>query len=152
MFIGNIISLSMESLRIRQTKLEDYPMLVQWWKDWHWTPVPQEVLPDNGTNGIMVEYNEKPICCGFIYATSSPVLFHMEWIVSDFKMKDREIRNKALDLLVKNLCDIAYNMGCKVLYTSVYSQNKSLIDKYQEFGFVKGSNSVEMIKTFSSKN
>ena len=48
-------------------------VLVNWWKDWGWTPPPKEFLPEDGEGGVMVLHNEQPICAGFVYFTNSKV-------------------------------------------------------------------------------
>ena len=41
---------------IRPLELDDYDtILVDWWKDWGWTPPPKDFLPDMG---YMVYYND----------------------------------------------------------------------------------------------
>ena len=49
----------MESkLTIRSLIKEDYDTICKWWKWWRWKEVARESLPDNGTSGFMVQYNE----------------------------------------------------------------------------------------------
>jgi len=130
----------------RGTAIKDYPILCEWWKFWKWTPIPQEVLPDYGRNGIMVQYNGENVVAGFIYATSSPVLFHFEWIISNPEIKDRSIRKKAKQILLEKASDAIKKSGGKIIYTSL--KNEALINDFEENGFVKGSTKcTEMIKS-----
>jgi hypothetical protein len=119
--------------------------LCEFWK-WHRFPAPPlEILPDYGRNGIMVEYKGVNVCAAFIYATSSPVLFHLEWIVSNPKIKDRETRRLALITLIDSSCGFIKNAGGKVVYTSL--KNESLVNHYKECGWVEGSTGcIEMVK------
>ena len=40
---------------IRPLELDDYDtILVDWWKDWGWTPPTRDFLPDNGKGGMIV--------------------------------------------------------------------------------------------------
>ena len=54
-------------LNVRNLVESDYDLLVQWWKDWGWDPVPQDMLPDNGVGGVMVQQGGKPIIAGFLF-------------------------------------------------------------------------------------
>ena len=48
---------------IRVLKENDYEdILVGWWKDWKWIPPVKDFLPLNGLGGIMVEWNDIPVC------------------------------------------------------------------------------------------
>jgi hypothetical protein len=121
----------------------DYPQLVEWWK-WHrFSPPLQEMLPDNGTCGIMLSKDGINICTGFIYFTNSKMCW-IEFIVSnpDYRESDRK---ECLELLINSLCNLAGNYGFKVAYTNL--KNASLIDRFTDCEFVKGSvNTTEMIR------
>jgi len=135
-------------LTIRNLKESDYTdTLLDWWK-WHRFPAPPRfILPDNISDGLMVEYNGKPLCAGFLYSTSSKYLFHVEWVVSTYKIKDKDIRKKGIHLLINGLSYVAREQGARAIYTSLVRKN--LIDRYKECGWVEGSrNATEMIKAF----
>ena len=135
----------MEGFTKRMTTLDDYPILCEWWEFWRWKPVPQEVLPDEGRNGIMIQYKGENAIAGFIYATSSPVLFHLEWIVSNPNIKDKIVRKEAKQLLINSCSDIIKQAGGRFIYTSLKSE--SLINDFTDCGFEVGSKcSTEMIK------
>ena len=70
---------------IRKLNPSDYEdVLVKWWKDWNFEPPSKSFLPDQGEGGLMVLFNDKPVCAGFIYFTNSKVSW-IEWIISDKK-------------------------------------------------------------------
>lgn len=130
---------------IRNTNDEDYKELLTWW-EWHkFKAPPFDVLPDNKSDGLMISLNGENICAGFIYRTSSSVLFWTEFIVSTFKIKDREIRKQALICLINGLNYIAKEMGAKVVYTNVVSP--SLVKRYLDCGYLEGSkNNYALVK------
>ena len=44
---------------INELNPSDYDeVLVNWWKEWGWTPPPKEFLPEDGQGGIMVSYKD----------------------------------------------------------------------------------------------
>lgn len=137
---------SMENIfTIRNTESSDYAMLCSWWKYFRFASPSLDILPNNGNDGVMVYCNGIEVCAGFLYATSSTSLFWCEWIVSNPEVKDRQVRKESLNLLIKSICDLAKQMGAKVIYTSL--KNESLINAYKDNGFQVGSTStIEMIK------
>ena len=75
---------------IRKLNNKDYEtILLKWWKDWRWTPVPKDFLPDNGKGGYIVYDKETPVCAGFMYVTNSKVGW-CDWIISNIEYKDRK--------------------------------------------------------------
>jgi len=118
------------ALNIKPLSDSDYDnILCGWWKDWKWTAPAKDFLPDMG---YMVYYNDEPICAGYMYVTNSKVVL-LEWIISNFKFKDRKIRKEALLMLVQTITSLAGTLD--------------LIEIYQELGYQKGdSNTQEMIK------
>lgn len=134
-----------EKFEVRNTDGKDYEELCDWWK-WHkFTAPPFEILPDDKSHGLMISYNGENICAGFVYATSSKVLFWTEFIVSTYKIKDKKIRKDALLFLIKGLNYMAKEMGAKVIYTNVV--NPSLVKRYLESGYIEGSkNNIAMVK------
>lgn len=131
-------------MEVRALKNEDYAItLIKWWKAWKWTPPMKDMLPENGTGGIMVSSNGVDVCAGFLYLTNSKTAW-LEYIVSsrDYKESDR---SEAIELLINTLNEIAKNKGFSYIYTSLKS--KPLINKYKNCGFIEGSkNCQEMIK------
>tara|TARA_R110000772_G_scaffold125486_2_gene232271 strand:- start:9237 stop:9638 length:402 start_codon:yes stop_codon:yes gene_type:complete len=130
------------TLNIKPLSDNDYDdILCKWWKDWKWTAPAKDFLPDMG---YMVYYNDKPICAGYMYVTNSNVVL-LEWIISSFEFKDRKIRKEAIFMLIQTITLLSANLGKKYVYSLLKS--KSLIDIFQEIGYLKGdSNTQEMIK------
>lgn len=130
---------------IRPLNSEDYDtILVDWWKDWGWTPPPKDFLPDNGKGGMMILDGEIPVCAGFIYMTNSNV-YLLEFMVSNKKYRKKPHRKDAMGLLIETLTNISKNQGAKYCYSLL--KHKSLMGTFESLGYVKGdSNTFEMIK------
>ncbi|QGH72902.1 MAG: GNAT family acetyltransferase [Podoviridae sp. ctrTa16] len=133
-------------LHVRKISEEDYDsILTGWWKDWGWTPPQKDFLPDNGTGGIIVYDEDRPVCAGFMYVTNSSVTW-IDWIVSDKNYRDKPNRKESLRLLIDTLTNTAMKAGSKYLYALI--KNKNLIELYESFGYMKGDEYTgEMIKT-----
>ncbi len=130
---------------IRVLNENDYEdILVGWWKDWKWIPPVKDFLPLNGLGGIMVEWNDIPVCAGFIIQTNSKVAW-IEWIVSNKNFKEKLHRKDALNLLVQTLTDVAKKTGSTYAYTILKSP--SLINTYKNNGYLGEEQNInEMIK------
>ena len=88
-------------LNIRRLKDSDWETLVSWWNDWpDWVNPPKDFLPENGTGGLIVEKNNKPIVAGFLYFTNSTAVL-LEWVVSDpnYKEKDKKKSCRTFDTI-----------------------------------------------------
>ena len=130
------------ALNIQPLSDNDYDnILCAWWKEWRWTPPAKDFLPDRG---YMVYYNDEPICAGYMYVTNSKVVL-LEWIVSSFKFKDKQVRKEALYMLIETITSLATALDKKYVYSIL--KNKPLINIYEELGFSRGENNgQEMIK------
>jgi hypothetical protein len=131
-------------MKVRYLNENDYDTtLCKWWSDWRWTPPSRDILPENGSGGIMVYKDEVEICAGFIFLTNSKTAW-VEFIVSNFDYKEKD-RSEAITMVINTLTIIAQEKGYKFIYTSL--KNKSLIQKYKLCGYTMGDgNCQEMIK------
>lgn len=126
------------NFEVRNTREEDYEIICDWWRFWpKWEPQPRWMLPDNLSDGLMVSFKGENLCAGFIYRTSASKLFKCEFIISSYKIKDRQARKEGIIFLIQGLKYLAKQMGAKVIYTSL--NNDALIDKYLDCGFIEGS-------------
>lgn len=130
-------------MEIRKLNANDYEdILVDWWKDWGWTPPQKDFLPEDGTGGLIVYDGDTPVCAGFIYITNSSVCW-VDWIISNKKHKEN--RRDAINLLIESLTNIGKLSGSKYAYALI--KNNSLIKTYESFGYTKAdSYTSEMIK------
>ena len=131
-------------MNVRYLNETDYDTtLCKWWSDWRWTPPSRDMLPENGSGGIMVSKDGIDICAGFIFLTNSKAA-GVEFIVSNFDDKEKD-RSDAITMVINTLTIIAKEKGYKFIYTSL--KNKSLIQKYEMCGYIMAdSNCQEMIK------
>lgn len=129
-------------LQVRYLNETDYDTLCKWWSDNRFPAPPREILPDNGSGGVMVMKGVDPVVAGYLYLTNSRCAW-IEWIIADFHYRQFD-RDSAILLVIESLKTLAKEAGFKYIYTTV--KNKSLISKYEACGFMKGdSNSQEMI-------
>jgi hypothetical protein len=131
-------------MNIRFLTESDYDnTLTKWWSQWNWESPLRDMLPENGTGGLIISSEGIDICAGFIYFTNSKMAW-VEYIVSNKEYKEDD-RSEAIELLINALCSIIKDKGFKYVYTSLKS--KHLINKYENCGFSKGdANCQEMIK------
>ena len=115
-------------LNVRNLTEKDYITLVKWWKDWGWDPVPQDMLPDNGVGGVMVQQGGKPIIAGFLFWSNSNIVW-FDWIISD-KNVSKLTRAKSLIYLIDVVEGMVKSAGKKYIIT--ISDNKSLISTFKK--------------------
>ena len=128
----------------RNLKESDWDTLVKWWDSWpDWTAPSKDFLPDNGTGGLMVEKNGRPIVAGFIYKTNSSSVL-LEWIVSDPEYRDND-RSQAVELLITEAEKTTKKLGYNYMFT--IGRNKRLIETHKKLGwFVDDKSSHEITK------
>ena len=130
-------------LKTRTLLEEDYSMLEKWWAAWGWPAVSKDILPDNGTGGVMVEHDGKPIVAGFIYWSNSGLCW-LDWIVSDPNGSKRT-RPLAVKLLIETVEIMVKDAGKKCIMS--ISRSNSLLKIHKKLGWNVDENpSHEMIK------
>jgi len=119
-------------------------ILVGWWKDWRWPePPPKDMLPQNGTCGLIISKGDVDICAGFLYLTNSKTAW-IEYVISNFNYKESD-RKEALEVLINALSMTAKEHNNKYIFTSLKSN--PLIHRYKACGFIEGSTGcTELIK------
>lgn len=138
------MTLSKNKLSFRPLVQNDYETASKWWKWWKWPVIPRDMLPNNGTGGFMVEKNNVPIVCGFLYSTNSKLAL-LEYIVSNPKYRESD-RQDAIKLLITNVEIFSKNIGIKALFS--IGRSASLMKKHEELGwYVDEKPSYEIIKT-----
>ena len=127
----------------RKLTEQDYSMLVDWWKWWRWSPPSKNLLPNNGTGGIIIEKNNIPVVAGFLYFTNSEMVL-LEWIVSNPKYKEHD-RKDAIEMLLKTIETICKEQGKKYMFS--IGRNQSLINTHKKLGWnVDNKSSYEIAK------
>ena len=103
-------------LNIRKLASKDWDTLCGWWKDWGFENIPaKDFLPEDGKGGLIVETEEGVgICSIFMYTTNSK-LCQVNWPLSNKNFRNKEIKNKAFDLLMLGVENMWKTSGGKYL-------------------------------------
>ena len=121
----------------------DWETLSDWWKAWNWPVMAKDMLPDNGTGGIMVENEGENIVAGFLYWSNSKLVW-LDWIISNPKVS-RDIRQEAIKKLILTAEHMTKKAGSK--YMMSISRSNSLLKTHEQMGWsVDKKPSHEMIK------
>ena len=121
----------------------DWETLSDWWKAWNWPVMAKDMLPDNGTGGIMVENEGENIVAGFLYWSNSKLVW-LDWIISNPKV-NRDIRQEAIKKLILTAEHMTKEAGSK--YMMSISRSNSLLKTHEQMGWsVDKTPSHEMIK------
>ena len=121
----------------------DYEILTDWWKALGWPALAKDMLPDNGTGGIMVENKGENIVAGFLYWSNSKLVW-LDWIISNPKVS-RDIRQEAIKKLILTAEHMTKQAGSK--YMMSISRSNSLLKIHKKLGWtIDKTPSHEMIK------
>ena len=121
----------------------DWETLSDWWKAWKWPVMAKDMLPDNGTGGIMVENEGENIVAGFLYWSNSKLVW-LDWIISNPKVS-RDIRQEAIKKLILTAEHMTKEAGSK--YMMSISRSNSLLKTHKQMGWnVDKTPSYEMVK------
>jgi hypothetical protein len=130
-------------LKARTLLEQDYNMLEKWWLGWGWPVVSKDILPDNGTGGVMIEHEGKPIVAGFIYWSNSGMCW-FDWVISDPKGNKRA-RPFAVKFLIETVEKMVKDAGKKCIMS--ISRSNSLLKIHEKLGWtIDKTPSHEMIK------
>lgn len=125
-----------QKLETRVLQESDWETMCSWWKWWRWPSMNKEILPMNGTGGIMVYKGDTPIVVGFLYLTNSKAAW-LDWIVSNPSYKESD-RKEAIMLLIKTLEEIGKKQGYNVIIS--ITRSKSLINIHRELNYTIDEN------------
>jgi len=121
----------------------DYEILSDWWKAWGWPVIVKDMLPDNGTGGIMIERKGENIVAGFLYWSNSKMVW-LDWIISNPKT-NRDLRQEAIKKLILTAESMTKEAGSKFMMS--ISRSNSLLKTHKELGWtIDPDPSHEMIK------
>ena len=121
----------------------DWETLSDWWKAWKWPVMAKDMLPDNGTGGIMVENEGENIVAGFLYWSNSKLVW-LDWIISNPKV-NRDIRQEAIKKLILTAEHMTKEAGSR--YMMSISRSNSLLKIHEKIGWsIDKTPSHEMIK------
>ena len=121
----------------------DWETLSNWWKAWNWPVMAKDMLPDNGTGGIMVENKGENIVAGFLYWSNSKLVW-LDWIISNPKT-NRDIKQEAIKKLILTAESMTKEAGSKFMMS--ISRSNSLLKIHKELGWtIDKTPSHEMVK------
>ncbi len=121
----------------------DYEILSDWWKAWNWPVMAKDMLPDDGTGGIMIENEGENIVAGFLYWSNSKLVW-LDWIISN-PDADKKIRKQAIEMLILTAEQMVKDAGSK--YIMSISRSNSLLKIHEKIGWsIDNTPSHEMIK------
>ena len=130
-------------LIIKTLTNNNYKELSSWWKEWGWPVLPKDMLPDNGTGGIMVEHEGENIVAGFLYWSNSSLVW-LDWIISNPK-SDKKVRKHSIEKLIQAAEQMVKKSGKK--YMMAISRSNSLLKIHEGLGWqVDKTPSHEMVK------
>ena len=130
-------------LKARSLTEKDYNILSEWWKAWGWPVMAKDMLPDNGTGGIMIDNEGENIVAGFLYWSNSKLVW-LDWIISN-PNANKKIRKQAIETLIFTAEQMVRDAGSK--YMMSISRSNSLLKIHKHMGWsVDKTPSHEMIK------
>ena len=101
-------------LNIRKTNNKDLITLNKWGDAWpDWKAPASDFLPETA---LMVEKNNIPIMCGFLYLTNSKAVL-LEWIVSDPDYRESD-RKEILEFLITGCEHFCKELGYKYVFST----------------------------------
>ncbi len=125
-------------LNIRRLQDKDWNTLRCWWKEWGFDFVPsKDLLPENGTGGLIVETKDGVgICSVFMYTTNSK-LCQVNWPLSNIKFREKQIKDEAFKLLFLGVKNMWRQHDGK--YLMFYGENKTIKfqERLEDAGFIK---------------
>jgi len=134
-------------MKTRRLKESDWDMLQEWWNGWPgWTPPEKEFLPENGTGGLVVEKDGRPIVAGFIFLGINLKIAYFGWIVSDPKYRNKD-RITAIEVLIKKAEEFCKSVGKTYLNSFV---NKSSFSGFLVQSATSVSNSFTLLNACST--
>jgi hypothetical protein len=122
---------------IRNISPGDWDTLVTWGIDKN-----KDLLPKDGTGGLLVHLENIPIAAGFIYLTNSKLAFIND-IIYD-KDKDEKLLHNSLDLLIVAFEQTLKELGFKSII--VIGTNEMLNDSYKALGWKEDEIINKLIK------
>jgi hypothetical protein len=122
---------------IRNISPGDWDTLVAWGIDKN-----KDLLPKDGTGGLLVHLENIPIAAGFIYLTNSKLAFIND-IIYD-KDKDEKLLHNSLDLLIVAFEQTLKELGFKSII--VIGTNEMLNNSYKALGWKEDEIINKLIK------
>ena len=122
-------------LKARALQESDWGTLQEWWKWWRWPEMSKDLLPMNGTGGLMICKGDIPIIAGFLYLTNSKGAL-LDWIISNPQYKEKD-RKTALMLLIDSCEEVAKLNGYNIINNTVCINKYNLLPPHMRSKFLE---------------
>lgn len=93
---------------------ERYSIVKNWWIERKWSIPAPEFL---STTGIMIYYQDRPICAAWLYQTDSLVAM-LGFIIADLKTVGK-VKKNSIEFLFNKFEEVAKQMGFKLIFLPV---------------------------------
>ena len=99
----------------RPIEVEDYAILMKWWKSYDGIEIPDSsILPNNGLGGFLIEKEGKMIAAAYLYLTNSAVGY-IDFLISDPNYKNKDKYNMIMKL--QDACtEELLREGCRIVW------------------------------------
>ena len=122
-------------MNVRRLQDSDWDMLQEWWLGWPgWVPPQKDFLPGDGTGGLIVEKDNKPIVGGFLFLGVDLKIAYFGWIVSNPKYREKD-RDLAMEMLITKSEEFCKSIGKKYLCSFVNKQSPTLLRAHKKLGW-----------------
>jgi hypothetical protein len=123
---------------IRRIEEKDLETINSWYKARrNWQVPPNDIFPETG---YIVEKEGVGYYAMWLYLSNSNIAV-IDWVVSNPKVKDRELLSK----LLKYVCEEVHRFGYKYAM-SIFDNNLILEKEFAKLGFIQGSQCFNYIK------
>lgn len=113
-----------------------YSIVKNWWLERKWdVPVP-ESLP---TTGVMIYYQDQPICAAWLYQTDSLVAM-IGFVIADSKTKGK-VKKNSIKLLFMKLEEVAKGLGFKLIFLPVATDSVARLS-IKELNYVDSGSKI----------
>ena len=104
----------------------------------------RDILPDN-KQCFIIECNNIPVCCGFLFIGKTAPIGYLTWVVSNPEYKEKN-RRRMLELLIENIERKAKQLGIKFLFTVCGDIHMQNIHKKLDWAIDKSRPAYESFK------
>ena len=116
---------------IRPIMVEDYTILMEWWKSYDGIEIPDSsILPTGGLGGFVIEKKERMIAAAYIYFTNSAIAY-IDFLISDPNYKSKD-RYEIIAQLIVACSNAAVKQGSKLVW-AITTYN-GVIQRCKELG------------------
>ena len=120
-----------QKYNIRPIMVEDYTILMEWWKSYDGIEIPDSsILPNGGLGGFVIEKKERMIAAAYIYFTNSAIAY-IDFLISDPNYKSKD-RYEIIAQLIVACSNAAVKQGSKLVW-AITTYN-GVIQRCKELG------------------